>query len=81
MFSLLPAEESDVSEVFAFFDELDVWLKGRLPEATEWAESGLDVRFDGEFRTELSAVVAQGGFADFLRRWDLRADMAANMDW
>lgn len=81
LFSFLPAEESDVSEVFAFFDELDQWLKGRLPEATEWAESGLEVRFDGEFRAELSAVLAQGGFADFLRQWDLRADMVANMDW
>ena len=58
LFSILPAEESDVSEVFAFFDELDVWLKGRLPEATAWAESGLEVRFDDQFRTELADCIA-----------------------
>lgn len=80
LFSFLPAHESDVSGVFDLFDQLDSWLRGRLPEATAWAESGLDVRFDDEFRTAL-AVAAAGGFEDFLSWSEARADMAANMDW
>lgn len=54
---------------------------GLRPEATAWAESGLDVRFDDEFRTELADAVATVGFEDFLGWSEARADMAANIDW
>jgi hypothetical protein len=49
-FSFVGARESDIAEVFALFDEIDAWVTSALPAATEWIASGLDVRFDEEFR-------------------------------
>jgi hypothetical protein len=54
LFSLMPASETDVTHVFELFDEIDTWLESELPEAMRWINSGLDVRFDEDFRSLLA---------------------------
>ncbi|MDZ7931836.1 MAG: hypothetical protein U5N21_17995 [Rhodococcus sp. (in: high G+C Gram-positive bacteria)] len=46
LFTLFPANPTDIADVFSFFDEFDMWLRTTLPEAMAWVESGLDVRFE-----------------------------------
>ena len=36
LFSFLPASETDITEVFDLFDEIDSWLESELPEAMRW---------------------------------------------
>ncbi|UKA73557.1 hypothetical protein [Arthrobacter sp. FW306-06-A] len=80
-FSFIAARESDIAEVFALFDQIDAWLSTVLPEAMEWIESGLDVRYDNEFRSELAIAKADGNFTRFLEYHVHRQDMINNMDY
>ena len=36
LFSFLPASETDITEVYDLFDEIDSWLESELPEAMRW---------------------------------------------
>lgn len=39
LFTLFPANPTDIVEVFTFFDEFDAWLRATLPDAMTWIES------------------------------------------
>jgi hypothetical protein len=80
-FSLFPAAEEHIEDVFALFDEIDEWLEQTIPFAMEWIRSGLPVRFDEDFRDSYKAAVEAGGFADFLNGHGYRHDNYQNMDF
>ncbi|MFJ2353479.1 hypothetical protein [Glutamicibacter sp. NPDC087673] len=81
LFSFLPATESTIQEVFNLFDELDAWMQSRLPEAIQWISSGLDVRFDPDFRAQVEEALASDKFEELLSYFAHRQDMADNMDY
>lgn len=80
-FTLFPASESDIGAVFVLLDELDTWLSIRLPEAMRWINSGLPVRYDEAFRTDLTEALAVGRFERFLEYHSYRQDQVDNMDY
>lgn len=80
-FSFIPAGESDIAQVFELFDELDAWMTQEHPEATCWIESGLDLRFDPGFRTELAESRSTDSFDKFLANWEHRQAVVDNMDY
>lgn len=80
LFSLMPAGETNIADVFTFFGEVDTWFSDQLPEATRLIASGLDVRYDADFRLALSEAHATGSFNDFLQYREYRQDMVDNMD-
>lgn len=80
-FSLIGADKSDMADVFALFDEIDSWLVAVLPEATQWITSGLDVRYDEEFRSLLVVAKAKMGFDSFLNYYEHRQEVIDNMDY
>jgi hypothetical protein len=63
---LFPAHETDITQVFELFDDIDSWLESELPEAMKWIDSGLDVRFDEDFRSQLAQVREENNFERFL---------------
>ncbi len=81
LFTLLPASESDIVEVFDLLDEIDRWLESELPQAMRWINSGLAVRFDEDFRQEASVAKRAGRFDDFVEMHEYRQDMIDNMDY
>lgn len=81
LFSFLPANETDLSQVFELFDELDAWRKAQHPEAMQWIDSGLAVRFNESFRQDLDRAREVGEFASFLRYAELQDEQAMNMDY
>lgn len=81
-FSFLPMPDSTVEDVFALFDEMDAWLERAMPHAMVWVKSGLDVRFDEQFRRELErARVSDGEFERFMDYYSELTDRYANMDF
>lgn len=80
-FSFVPATESTIEEVFQLFDDLDAWMSSELPEATQWITSGLDVRFDADFRAEVAHARARDEFDEFLDYYAHRQEMVDNMDY
>lgn len=81
LFSLIPASETDISDVFTLFDELDAWFKSRLPEAMLWIESDLSVRFDEHFRSLVALARKEDDFSGLLRYFEYQQDMIDNMDY
>lgn len=81
MFSFLSAGETDIAEVFALFDEIDAWLEARLPEATLWARSALDARFDEDSRRLVALAREEDDFAGLVEYCEYQQDMIANMDY
>lgn len=82
LFSFHAASETDVAGTLALFDEIDAYLAKSIPHAMEWIESGLDVRFDAEFRAEVVDCIRREG--TLARLIDLHAyieDRHANMDY
>jgi hypothetical protein len=79
----VPATEDDVGSVFALFDEIDAWLaERRIPQAMEWIEAGLDVRFDAEFRQDAAEAMADPNlFTSFVDLHGYLWDRTANMDY
>lgn len=74
--------DTTVEKVFALFDEIDAWLERAMPHAMEWAKSGLDVRFDGKFRSQLAAArKTDDKFEKFLDYYGELTDRYANMDF
>ncbi len=81
LFSFIGAGETDIAEVFALFDDIDAWLQSRLPEATAWIKSGLDVRYDDDFRTLLALARAEDDFSGLLDYFEYRQATIDNMDY
>lgn len=82
LFSFHAASETDIEGVFALFDEIDAYLAKAFPHATAWIESGLDVRFDAEFRAQVvDRLESDGGVEGLIDEYADRADMIANMDF
>ncbi|WP_147262043.1 hypothetical protein [Blastococcus sp. TF02A-26] len=81
LFSLLPASETDIAEVFELFDELDDWLRATLSEAFQWIESDLNVRFDEQFLSLLALARQEDDFAGFLNYFEYRQATIDNMDY
>jgi hypothetical protein len=80
LFTLLPANETDIAEVFALFDQLDAWRARAQPQASQWIDSGLDVRFDAEFRGQAAEAIANGDFERFVKFHEYRQERLDNMD-
>jgi hypothetical protein len=68
-------------EVFDLFDEIDGWLRVVLADPMEWIESGLDVRFDRDFRAAVDAARNAGRVAEFLELEEYRRAVVDNMDF
>ncbi|MEU7864661.1 hypothetical protein [Nonomuraea sp. NPDC049141] len=81
LFSLIPASETDITQVFELFDEIDAWLESELPEGTKWINSGLHVRFDEPFLAVLAQSRQQGDFASFLELCEHQQEMMENMNY
>lgn len=81
LFSLLPASETDITEVFELFDEIDSWLESGLSEAMRWIDSGLNVRFDEDFRSRLAEAHKEDDFDGLLRSFEYQQEMIDNMDF
>jgi hypothetical protein len=80
-FSFIPASENDIADVFDLFDDIDNWLESELPDATRWIKSGLDVRFDEDFRSILIDAQKADDFEGFLRYFEYQQDLVDNMDY
>ncbi|UUW92233.1 hypothetical protein [Pimelobacter simplex] len=81
IFSFIPAGETDISEVFALFDEIEAFLGKEHPEAVAWIGSGLDVRYDEDFRLELAHALQHDRFEQMLETHEYQHDIHVNMDF
>ncbi|MER5621098.1 hypothetical protein ABT061_08650 [Streptosporangium sp. NPDC002544] len=81
LFSFMPASETDITQAFELFDEIDAWLESELPEGMRWINSGLDVRFDESFRALLAQAQQEDGFVGFLEFFEYHQAMIDNMDY
>lgn len=81
LFSFLPTTETDIAEVFDLFDEIDTWLKTTMPKVMQWIESGLAVRFDEAFRSQVDSAGTDAEFDDLLERADYHQSMLDNMEF
>ncbi|WP_297625715.1 hypothetical protein [Nocardioides sp.] len=81
LFSFMPAGESDIAEVFGLFDEIDEYIKREIPEAVEWIDSGLHVRYDEDFRVELAEARRTGRFEHMVEAHGYAYDNFVNMDF
>ncbi len=80
-FSFIPATETDITEVFELFDELDSWLECEVPDVMRWVNSGMAVRFDEDFRVMLALAREEDDFQGFLEYHEHRQAMIDNMDY
>jgi hypothetical protein len=81
LFSLVPADETEISEVFKLLDQIDSWLESELPEAMRWLRAGLDVPFDSRFRSDLVEAISRQEFNEFLEYSEYQQAMVDNMDY
>jgi hypothetical protein len=82
LFSFHAASETDIEGVFALFDEIDAYLAKTIPQAMEWVESGLDVRFDAEFMAQVvGCTESEASLEKLIDAHSYHADMIANMDY
>lgn len=80
-FSFLPATETDITEVFQLLDEIDGWLEVELADAMRWIHSGLEVRFDANFRAEVAEAQKLNEFRGFLEYHEEQRAIIDNMDY
>ena len=82
LFSFVPATETDIEGVFALFDEIDAWFAAAVPYAMQWIESGLDVRFDPQFRAHVGqAATSAESFERLIDGYEHRQSIIDNMDF
>lgn len=82
LFSFHSAAETDIADIFTLFQRIDDYLAQTIPQATEWINSGLDVRFDAEFRTEVASCIrSDGDLVKLIEAQSYQEDMIANMDY
>ena len=66
-FNLFFIETEDFNEICSLFDEIDEWLaEDGLPLAWMFADSGLNLRFDGEYISKMLAAADQHRFEEWL---------------
>ncbi|NYJ76498.1 hypothetical protein [Allobranchiibius huperziae] len=76
------ASERDIEGVFALLDEIDAWLTNNAPNAMEWIESGLAVRFDAKFMAQVAECTkSEDGLASMINAFAYEQDMITNMDY
>ncbi|MGM9474716.1 hypothetical protein ACS5PJ_22315 [Pseudarthrobacter sp. YS3] len=80
-FSFIGGRESDIAGVFALFDEIEPWLSIMLPEAMQWIDSGLAVRYDDEFGSLFALSKAEKSFDSFLEYHEYRQEQIDNVDY
>ena len=82
LFSYHSVSETDIEGVFALFDEIDTYLAKTVPHAMEWIASGLDVRFDAEFMTQVAdCLESEGDLEKLVDAHVYRQAMIDNMDY
>lgn len=82
LFSFHSVSETDIEGVFALFDEIDAYLAKAFPHATEWIDSGLNVRFDAEFMAEaVGCIESEGSLETLIDEYGDRQMMVDNMDY
>lgn len=82
LFSFHPASETDIEGVFALFDEIDTYLARTVPHAMDWITSGLDVRFDADFRAQaVDCIASDGDLERLIEAYQYHEDTNANMDF
>lgn len=82
LFTFHPASETDIEGVFALFDEIDTYLARTIPHAMNWINSGLDVRFDADFRAQVvNCLTSDGDLEKMIEAYHYHADTIANMDF
>ncbi len=82
LFSYHSVSETDIEVVFALFDEIDTYLAKTVPHAMEWIASGLDVRFDAEFMTQVAdCLESEGDLEKLVDAHVYRQAMIDNMDY
>lgn len=79
--SFLPVTEVDITEVFELFDEIDSWLEAELPDAMRWINSGMEVRFDENFRAGVAWAQEVNDFDGFLKYHEGQQSIIDNMDY
>ena len=78
----VPAVKDDFDGICRVFDSCHKWLaNGALADGHRWALSGLDYRFDPEFRAEAFAARREGRFEQFLDETGAYVDRLMNMDF
>lgn len=74
--------ESPIADVFALFDEIEGWLDQEIGDAMAWMRSGLDVRYDVDFRSNLAEARSEAdGFERFLEATKHLQARLDNMDF
>lgn len=81
LFTLFPANSTDIAGVFTLFDEFDTWLRTTPPDAIAWIESGLAVGFDQTFRDEVAEAIKAGELEALIDRTAEIEDRHQNMDF
>jgi len=82
VFSFGSTSDAQREDVFRLFDEIDVWLRTAIPYAMQWIESGLDVRYDEEFRNMVEAASASPElFTELIDRFEYEQARVDNMDY
>lgn len=80
--SLPNASDVTIRDVFSLFDEFDEWFATAAPQASAWIESGLDVRFDNDFRDLVNSLAGDPDkFRHYIDYSLYEEDQAANMDF
>lgn len=80
-FSLAMASDTTRTEVFELFDEIDAWMRTALPEAVAWIESGLDIRFDDDFRRLVELARSGDDMEGLIRAFEYEQSVIDNMDY
>lgn len=82
LFSFHAASDTDIEGVFALFDEIDSYLDTTIPHAMEWINSGLNIRFDSIFMTQVADCIdSEGTLETLVDRQSYLEDMVSNMDY
>ncbi|MGO1696149.1 MAG: hypothetical protein ACTHZK_10630 [Arthrobacter sp.] len=68
-------------KVSRLFDEIEDWIHSELSEATEGIASGLDIRFDPEFRALVEEAPERGEFDELSSYFEQCQTMVDNMDY
>lgn len=65
----------------SIIDELDAWIHTEMAEAMQWIESGLDVRFDPDFRALVEEAREREEFGELVSYFEHRQAIVDNLDY
>jgi len=81
-FDFVPADATDFDQICELFDAFDDWLKGSSASyGIQWAEAGLDVRFDSEFFANIVEAIDNDRLEQLMADTSYMVDMHENMDY